>query len=668
MNSRSNSQGSEQPSKKPVSNLTETPERLRGHGSGSSSHPGKLWVLAFASLGVVYGDIGTSVLYAIKECFGAHGGHPAFPLTEVNVLGVLSLVIWSITLIVSLKFAFVVLRADNNGEGGTMALLALITPRFNTAAGQKKSTTLIILLGLIGASLFAADGTITPAISVLSAVEGLQVAAPASKPFVIPITIAILVSLFLVQKRGTEEMAKYFAPTMLVWFIVISAIAIPPIMERPGVLAAFNPVWAFKFLSENGMNGFLVLGSVVLVITGGEALYADMGHFGRKSIQAAWFPFVKPALIINYLGQGALLLERGQEVASNPFYAMVGDGWLIYPMVVLACAATVIASQALISGSFSVAQQAIQLGFCPRLTVVHTSGEQRGQIYIPEINYLLMVICIGLVLMFKESSNLAAAYGISVLGTMMVTTILVTMVAWRRWNWSAWGALGFLLFFVLFEGSFLLANFHKIFEGGWFPLLLSLVAFSMMTTWKRGRVSLVKRLQSGFHPIREFVENLSSGEMKIHRVQGTAVFMTPNSRITPPSLTHHVKHNQVLHEQVILLTIVTEDVPVVPTKDILEVNSFGEGFYELTASYGYMQSPKVGRILRLAKAQYGIVSDEDTTTYYLGRDVLLTSGKEKMSKWRKALFAFMSRNSITATAYFGIPADRVVEMGMQVEL
>jgi KUP system potassium uptake protein len=646
-----------------LSQMTEMPERLRpDHG-----HGGKVGWLAFSALGVVYGDIGTSVLYAIKECFASHGGHAAFEPNEANVLGILSLVIWAITLVVSIKHIVFVMRADNNGEGGTMALLSLITPRFNTAAGQRKTTKLILMMGLVGASLFAADGTITPVISVLSAVEGLEVATPAFKPFVIPLTLLILVVLFLAQRRGTETIAKFFAPTMMIWFVTIAVIAIPPIFQNPGVLAAFNPYWAFKFLAANGWPGFLVLGSVVLVITGGEALYADMGHFGCEAIRLAWFPIVKPALIINYLGQGALILTHGEAVLDKPFFAMV-SGWTIYPMVLLACMATVIASQALISGSFSLAQQAIQLGFSPRLTIVHTSGETKGQIYIPEINHLLMVICILLVFMFKESSALAAAYGISVMGTMMITSCLMFVVAWRRWQWPAWRAALMTAAFLGVEVPFFAANAHKIADGGWFPLVLSAVAFSVMTTWKRGRASLVRRLQMRFYPVREFVEKLGERELKVARVGGTAIFMTPNPKMTPPALIHHVKHNQVLHEQVLLLAIVTEDVPVVATKDILEVNSFGEGLYELTAHYGFMQAPKVARILRLAKAQYGINTEEDQTTYYLGRDILLTNGSEKMMQWRKSLFAFLSRNSLSATAYFGIPPDRVIEMGMQVEL
>ena len=412
---------------------------------------------------------------------------------------------------------------------------------------------------------------------------------------------------------------------MVVWFATITLIAIPHILKHPGVLASFNPVWGIKFLINNGWSGFLVLGSVVLVITGGEALYADMGHFGRRAIRVAWFPVVMPALLINYMGQGALILERGESVLGNPFYAMV-DGWMIYPLVLLSTMATVIASQALISGSFSHAQQAIQLGFSPRLTIIHTSGETKGQIYIPEVNHLLMVICLILVLLFRESSALAAAYGISVMGTMMITSCLMFVVAWRRWKWSMGFALLMTGCFLAVEIPFFAANVHKIADGGWFPLVLSGVAFSVMTTWKRGRAALVRRLQLRFLPVKDFVQKLRDPESHVKRVKGTAVFMTPNPKVTPPALIHHVKHNQVLHEQVLLLAIVTEDVPVVATKDILEVNSFGEGVYELTAHYGFMQAPKVGRILRLARAQYGIYTEDDSITYYLGRDILLTNG------------------------------------------
>lgn len=648
-----------------ISSMTEIPERIRPNGH-AGQHGNLLW-LAFASLGVVYGDIGTSVLYAIKECFGSHGDHGIFQPTEANVLGILSLVVWAITLVVSVKHIVFVMRADNNGEGGTMALLSLITPRFNTGAKQRTSTKIILIMGLIGASLFAADGTITPAISVLSAVEGLEVATPQFTPFIIPTTVLIIVALFLAQKRGTEAIAKFFAPTMTVWFVTIAVIAIPHILKHPGVLASLNPVWGIKFLFNNGWSGFLVLGSVVLVITGGEALYADMGHFGRHAIRVAWFPVVMPALLINYMGQGALILERGASVLGNPFYAMV-DGWMIYPLVLLATMATVIASQALISGSFSLAQQAIQLGFSPRLTIVHTSEETKGQIYIPEVNHMLMVICVILVLLFRESSALAAAYGISVMGTMMITSCLMFVVAWRRWRWSMGMALFMTACFLAVEVPFFVANLHKIAEGGWFPLVLSGVAFSVMTTWKRGRAALVRRMQIRFLPVKDFVQRLGSADSPVKRVKGTAVFMTPNPKVTPPALIHHVKHNQVLHEQVLLLAIVTEDVPVVATKDILEVNSFGEGVYELTAHYGFMQGPKVARILRLARAQYGIYTEDDKITYYLGRDILLTNGPEAMMGWRKTLFAFLLRNSLSATAYFGIPPDRVVEMGMQVEL
>jgi KUP system potassium uptake protein len=643
-----------------LTTMTEAPDRVGAHGHAST---GIGW-RAYASLGVVYGDIGTSVLYAVRECFNESHG---LALNEANVLGICSLIIWAMTLVVSIKHIMYVLRADNHGEGGTMALLALITPRFTHGGVQKRSTGFIITIGLIGAALFAADGTITPAISVLSAVEGISFAAPGFSSGVVGITVAILIGLFLFQSGGTEKVAKFFAPLMLIWFITIGAMAIPHILRHPGIFAAINPVWGIRLLLTQGMSGFLVLGAVVLVITGGEALYADMGHFGRDAIRMAWLPVVKPALILNYLGQAALILERGTDVIDNPFFSMV-DGWLIYPLVTISTIAAVIASQALITGSYSLTQQAIQLGFSPRLTIKHTSGETRGQIYVPEINHILMVICILLVIMFQTSGGLAGAYGISVMGTMMITSCLMFVVARRRWGWPMWQAVLMLVCFLSIEIPFFAANLPKIVDGGWVPICICMIVYCAMTTWKTGRAALIRRIQTKFYPIKDFVAKLSDHELNLTRVKGTAVFMTPNPRMTPPALLHHIEHNQVLHEQVILLAIVTSDIPVVAAKDILEVHSFGEGVYELIAHYGFMQSPKAGRILRLAKAQYGIVTEKNETTYYLGRDILLTDGPDKMPKWRKTLFAFLSRNSLSATAYFGIPPNRVVELGMQVNL
>ena len=644
-----------------LSQMTDAPDRVGHHPHHGGQ--GMLW-MAFGALGVVYGDIGTSVLYAVKECFDPKHG---MELNEANVLGICSLIIWAMTLVVSFKQIVCVMSADNNGEGGTMALLSLITPRFSHGGVQKFGTTVIVTMGLIGAALFSGEGTITPAISVLSAVEGLGIAAPGMSSYVVPVTVAILIGLFLMQSGGTEKIAKFFAPAMLVWFVTIAVIAIPHILVHPGIFAAVNPVWGIKLLATHGWQGFFVLGAVVLVITGAEALYADMGHFGRSAIRWAWFPLVKPALILNYLGQAALILEKGESVIANPFYSLV-SGWALYPLVIVATIATVIASQALITGSYSLAQQAIQLGFCPRLTVKHTSGETKGQIYIPEINHLLMVICIMLVFLFKTSSALAGAYGISVMGTMMITSCLLFVVARRRWDWPLWKALLMTALFLAIEIPFFAANLPKINEGGWFPIVMGVVVFTAMTTWKKGRAALVKRIQSKFYPIKDFVKRLSDEEIEVKRVKGTAVFMTPNPRMTPPALLHHVEHNQVLHDQVILLAIVTADVPVVPTKDILEVHSFGEGIYEVIAHYGFMQTPKVGRIMRIARAQYGIITDEKKTTYYLGRDILLTDGPDRMWRWRKTLFSFLARNSVSATAYFGIPPNRVVELGMQVNL
>ena len=613
-------------------------------------------------MGVVYGDIGTSVLYAVKECFNPHYG---LEPSHSNILGIMSLFFWSLTLVVVVKYLTCVMAADNRGEGGILALLALVTPKFRTGAPSRR-LKLITGLGIIGAALLGAEGTITPAISVLSAVEGLEIATPVLKPLVIPITIAILVALFWAQKRGTAGLAKLFAPAMVLWFVTIGALGVPAIMEQQGVLRAVNPYYAIKLLATHGWHGFLVLGAVVLCITGAEALYADMGHFGRKPIRFAWYALVFPALLLNYFGQSALIMERGAEVLKSPFYALAPTQWAIYPMVVLATLAAVIASQALISGSFSLAQQAVQLGFSPRLTIVHTSEETKGQIYIPEINVLLMITCVVLVLVFRSSSSLAAAYGISVMGTMVATSILIYFVAVKRWKWVPWKAGLLVGLFLAIDLPFLLANLPKITDGGWFPVGVCMVVFTIMTTWKRGRQALVKRMSESFFAVKDFVALVHTE--RPHRVAGSAVFMTGNLRVVPPALRHHYAHNHVLHRQVLLLSIVTEDVPNVPLKEVLEVNPMGEGIYEVVARFGFMQSPKVEKIMRLCRLQYGLEIEEASTTWFLGRDVILTNGPDTMAGWRKTLFTFLSRNSLPATAYFGIPPNRVVEMGMQVSL
>jgi KUP system potassium uptake protein len=618
-------------------------------------------LLAFAALGVVYGDIGTSPLYAIKESF--HPGHGLHPTPE-SAIGILSLFVWTLILVVVIKYIFVVMRADNNGEGGILSLLALASPKLakSPIAGRN---SLIAYLGLLGASLLAAEGTITPAISVLSAIEGLEVATPVLKPAIIPITIVILFFVFRAQAKGTAKVASVFAPAMLVWFFTIAIIAIPHILRRPEVLAAFNPLHAVGFFLHNGSAGFWVLGAVVLCITGAEALYADMGHFGRTPIRRAWFALVFPSLVINYLGQGALILERGEAVLENPFYALAPD-WFLYPLVAISTMAAVIASQALISGSFSLAQQAVQLGYSPRLSIVHTSEEHRGQIYVPEINTLLMVCCILLVLTFKSSSALAAAYGISVMGTMNITSILVFTVAYRNWRWPLWKAGGMLLVFLTIDVPFLVANLPKFFEGGWFPMAVGAVVLTGMVTWKRGRQSLMRRVGEKLVPVPKFVENIKNDSP--YRIRGTAVFMTGNVRMTPPALSHHYRMTNVLHEQIIILSIVTSEVPRVPLREIVEVRQVGQGIFEMIAHFGYMQSPKIDKILRLLRIQHHVHVVENEVTYFLGRDILLTAGPSKMARWRKTLFAFLSRNSVSATSYFGIPPDRVIEIGMQVSL
>ncbi|MCC6747372.1 MAG: potassium transporter Kup [Deltaproteobacteria bacterium] len=618
--------------------------------------------VALGALGVVYGDIGTSPLYALKECF--NGPH-AVTLDPVNVLGVLSLVFWSLVLVVVVKYLIFVMRADNHGEGGIMALLALLA---ESPEGRKhvRGTAALVLLALFGTALLLADGMITPAISVLSAVEGLEVATPVFKPYVVPVTVAILVLLFVSQKRGTAGVAAVFGPATLLWFVTIAALGLPWILRAPGILTAVNPINAVRFFVHNGWHGAAVLGSVVLCITGAEALYADMGHFGPRPIRVAWFVVVFPALLLSYFGQGALLLLRGAdpEVVAHPFFSLAPTA-LHYPVVGIATIATVIASQALISGAFSIAQQAIQLGYSPRLNIVHTSSQARGQIYVPEVNTLLLVACVALVLNFKSSSALAAAYGISVMGTMLITTILMFAVAHGVWRWHVLGAAGLLALFLAVEVPFLGANLTKVAHGGWFPLVVGLGLFVVMTTWKRGRSSLVEHLRASFVPVEKFMAELPLQAPL--RVKGTAVFMTGNRAVIPPVLLHHFKHNRVLHEQVVLLSVVTAGTPQVRRADRVQITDRGDGFYEVVATYGFMQVPNVPEILRLCQAK-GLICAAKETSYYLGRETLLTTGKSGLWRWRKALFGFLSRNARPATAFFGIPPSRVVELGTQIEL
>jgi KUP system potassium uptake protein len=619
---------------------------------------GSVLALAFGALGVVYGDIGTSPLYAIKECF-----HPHFGLepTADNVIGICSLVFWMILLVVVVKYIMFVMRADNKGEGGILVLLALLSK----GQGKSRLFGIAVTMALIGTALLGADGVITPAISVLSAVEGLSVATDKLQPVVLPVTLVIIIGLFLMQKHGTHRISSIFGPAMLVWFSSLALIALPAIVAQPGIFAALNPARGIHLLLTHGWAGFLVLGAVILSITGAEALYADMGHFGRRAIKMAWFPVVWPSLILNYFGQGAIIMAEGRAAADNPFYALA-KGWLIYPMVAIATMAAIIASQAMISGAYSLAQQAVQLGYSPRLTIVHTHERTKGQIYVPEITALMMVACIALVLIFRNSSALAGAYGIAVIGTMAITSFLMSLVTIRVWGWKKWTALSLCGLFLFVDLVNLAANLPKIVHGGWFPVLVCVVVFAVMTTWKRGRLALMRRMQKSFVPVEDFVRELRQNPP--HRIDGTAIFMTSNPRVIPPALKHHFIHNQVLHRQIILLSIVTSDVPTMPMRSVLEVKEHGDGFYEVVATFGFMQTPKVDRILRLLKVQAGVSTDENKTTYYLGRDILLTDGPERIARWRKMLFAFLMRNSLPATAYYGIPPNRVVELGMQVNL
>ncbi|HOM69010.1 MAG: potassium transporter Kup [Smithellaceae bacterium] len=618
----------------------------------------KIIFLAIASIGVVFGDIGTSPLYAIKACF--HGKHAIVP-SAMNILGVLSLIFWSITVVVSVKYLTFILRADNRGEGGIFALVSLL----NTSEKKLSRFIQAVLLfaAILGAGLLYGDGVITPAISVLSAIEGLEVATKAATPFIVSLTCIVLVLLFSLQQKGTANIGKLFAPIMVLWFLSIGFFGLMQVTREPTVLLALNPVYALEFFMNNGMHGIVVLGSVVLCITGCEALYADLGHFGRNAIRLSWFSFVFPSLLCNYFGQGALLLAH-PEMNINPFYKLVPESFL-YPMIGLSTAATIIASQALISGTFSLTQQAVQLGLFPRVRIIHTSSDMQGQIYIPFVNYALMLACIGVVVGFKESSSLAGAYGIAVTGTMIITSLLFFLVLMHYRRWPLWKVIPLVGIFIAFDVAFFVGNTFKIIDGGWFPLFVAAIVALVMTTWKKGREELYRNLIDARLPIESFLADLPRSH--IPRVSGTAVFMTLSPLGTPRTLLHNVKHNHVLHEQVVFLSIMAKDAPIVPAGERIKIQDLGQGFYRVEAFYGFMQKPNVPQIMKIV-AQYGLITDPMTTTFYLGRETLMTSGKSKMMRWRKSLFAVMSRNAGNPTSYFGIPANRVVELGAQVEL
>jgi KUP system potassium uptake protein len=613
--------------------------------------------LSIAAIGVVFGDIGTSPLYTMKEVF--HGAHAIAPNHD-NVLGALSLVLWALLIVVSLKYVVFIMRADNRGEGGIMALLALT---LKNASSDSRSRWLLTVMGLFGAALFYGDGVITPAISVLSAVEGLEIATPALKPYVIPATLAVLVGLFMFQRKGTASVGALFGPVMIVWFTSLALLGAVNILAEPAVLQAVNPLYGLHFFLENRWHAFIALGAVVLAVTGGEALYADMGHFGRMPIRTAWFAFVLPALLLNYFGQGALLIHN-PEAAQNPFYLMA-PSWALYPMVALSTLATVIASQAVISGAFSVTRQAMQLGYCPRLDIQHTSEKAIGQVYLPAVNWTLLAAIIFLVLGFRSSSNLAAAYGIAVTGTMAIDTILAVVVAYHLWGWGRVRAALIAASFLVIDLSFFSANALKIPQGGWFPLAVGLAVFTLLSTWKRGRELMFERMREGAIALQPFLAGIAAHPPT--RVEGTAVFLTAHIDGVPHALLHNLIHNKVLHERVMLLTVITEDVPHVPDIDHVEVQPMGNNFYRIIMRYGFKDEPDIPNTLEQCK-EYGLEFNMMETSFFLSRETLIPTVAPGMALWREKLFVSMARNAGSATAYFKIPTNRVVELGTQIEL
>ncbi len=626
-----------------------------GNGKAPQPRGRYLLFLSMGALGVVFGDIGTSPLYALRVGFDKEFGLPA---TAGNVLGVLSLIFWALTLTISIKYLVFILRADNRGEGGILALMALARP-----GGVPRQKFGLVAFGLFGAALLYGDGIITPAISVMSAVEGLEVATPFFKPFVVLITMVLLVALFMIQRRGTAGIGALFGPVMAVWFLTIGLLGIHGILQAPRVLAGLNPLHAVRFFAENRLTAFLALGAVFLVETGGEALYADMGHFGRRPIRLAWFALVLPCLLLNYFGQGAqLLLNPAAE--ENPFF-WLAPTWAVYPLVALATAATIIASQAVISGSFSLTRQAIQLGFSPRMLIKHTSEEEIGQIYVPVVNWALMAATLALVVIFRNSDNLASAYGVAVTTTMVITTLLFYAVARERWGWPAWAAGPLCGVFLVVDLAFFGANIIKVEHGGWLPLLIALGIFTLMSTWKRGRQVLGRRLREEALPADLFLQDIARKPPL--RVPGTAVFMTGSAEGMPTALLHNLKHNHVLHERVVLLTLLTEEVPHVQTSQRLQMTELGSNIFRLTGHHGFMETPDVPKLLEQAK-DLGLEFDPMTTTYFLGRETLIPSARPGMARWREWLFAFLSRNAQRATTYFNIPVNRVVELGQEVEI
>jgi KUP system potassium uptake protein len=630
--------------------------------SKTSANDRRLVPLAFTALGVVYGDIGTSPLYAVRECFfGTH----SVPPTYDNVLGVLSLIIYSLVLVISVKYVALVMRADNQGEGGVLALTALVPGRSGPTPGVPRLAVgrpVLVALGIFGTALLYGDGMITPAISVLGAIEGLEVATPLFQPYVVPITVVILIVLFVIQKYGTHRVGGLFGPVMVAWFVTLSVLGVIWIVRQPAVLGAFNPIHAVTFFRDNGYTGFAVLGAVFLVVTGGEALYADMGHFGRQPIRLAWFALVLPSLILNYLGQGALLLLDADT--RHPFF-MLAPQWALLPLVALSTAAAIIASQALISGSFSITRQAIQLGLAPRLEVEHTSAQEMGQIYVPQVNWGLMLATVVIVIGFGSSGALAAAYGIAVTLTMVITVLLLYVVMTERWGWSHPAAAALLAGFLMVDLAFFGANALKLMQGGWVTLAVAIFLFTLMTTWKTGRRLVAERLTARALPLDDFIASVEA--LKPVRVPGTAVFMTAQPTGTPPALLHNLRYNKVLHERVVILTVSTAQQPHVAAERRLTVEALGHDLFNVRLQYGFMEDPDVPGALVEARSQ-GLLIDPVDLTYFLGRETIIVTRRRGMAVWREHLFVVMARNAVRATAFFRLPPERVVELGVQVEM
>jgi KUP system potassium uptake protein len=624
------------------------------HGAGKAIAP-----LVIGALGVVFGDIGTSPLYALKTCFSPEHGIQATP---ANVMGLLSLITWSMAWVIAFKYLSVMMRADNNGEGGILALLALA---LRGIRHEPRLRFAVISLGIFGASMFYGDSMITPAISVLSAVEGLEIATPVFSHFVLPVTIVVITALFLIQRHGTASVGYFFGPVTAVWFLAIGAIGVWRIGDHPEILFALNPAHAIGFLVANPLPGFIVLGAVFLALTGGEALYADMGHFGKRPIRIAWFGLVMPALLLNYFGQGAFVLADPAGI-KNPFYLMLPE-WGVLPMVVLATAATVIASQAVISGAFSITRQAILLGYVPRLEILHTSSKEIGQIYVPFINWTLFVAVILLVLGFKSSDSLANAYGIAVSATMVIECALAMVVAHRLWKWPPVATVGVIGAMMLVDAAFFASNALKLLSGGWFPLLIGAGCYTLLITWKRGRLLLMRRMAEQGIPLEPFVESLSLSPPQ--RVPGTAIFMTSSAETVPSAMLHNLKHNKVLHERVVFLTVVTHDVPVVPVEDRVQLKRMKDGFWKAEAWYGFKEQPDIDEILNTCRLRYGLGFDAMDTSFFLSHETIVANAERPgMSLWREHLFAWMSRNATRATDFFNIPTNRVVELGAHVDI